>query len=115
MSAFLDSLPLALVGMSIVFAVLSIIALFVRLIQSLDARWQVKEREREESATLLTPTIDHTTLVLISAAVAAALHGTARVRSVRRLLPAGSPRSAWALQGRAGIQGSHAGPRKRDR
>ncbi len=115
MTAFFESLPLAVIGMTIVFAVLSIIALVVRVIQSLDTRWQAGEREREESATELAPTIDHTTLVLITAAVTTAVRGAAQIRSVRRLLPAGAPRGAWALQGRVGIQGSHTIERKRDR
>ncbi len=115
MEALRDSLPLTLVGMSIVFAVLAAISGVVALMRRLDERWQAAERAEEAAATQMPATTDRTTLVLISAAITALLGARAQVRSVRRLLPVDSPRSPWAIQGRIGLQGSHAVPRKRGR
>ena len=53
--------------------------------------------------------IDNTTLVLISAAVAAYTHNKARVRRVR-VLPAKAKQGGnWAMQARSALQSSHVG------
>ena len=100
-------LLLTFVGLVIVFAVLALIAGIVTLIGKLDKRWQEDERRWHEEAVDRTPTIDATTAVLIAAAVATYLGGRARIRTVRRLLPADMPSSPWSAQGRATLQGSH--------
>lgn len=100
-------LNLTLVGLAIVFAVLSAIAGVVSLIGRLDDRWQARERQVEESRLDRPPTIDATTAVIIAAAVATYLTGRHRIRSVRRLLPATATTSPWSASGRAVLQGSH--------
>jgi methylmalonyl-CoA carboxyltransferase large subunit len=49
--------------------------------------------------------VTHETLAIISAAIAAYLGKTVRIRSARRLSP--DERSTWAQQGRVYIQASH--------
>lgn len=102
------ALPLALVGMTIVFCVLAATALLVWLVRRLDERWQRREQVVDQQRVDREPTIDATTAVLIAAAVATHLGGRARIRSVRRLIPALQGTSAWSAQGRATLLGSHA-------
>lgn len=100
-------LGLALVGLVIVFLVLGSTALMVWLIRRLDEHWQRHEQVEEQRRADRPPTLDATTAVLISAAVATILGGRARIRSVRRLIPAGEGPSGWMAQGRATLLGSH--------
>ena len=104
---------LALVGILIVFGVLSLIALVVALLKKLDDRWQDHENRQATEALSRTPTIDDTTLILISAAAAVAVGGRFRVRRIRRLLSPRQKRTPWSAQGRLILQGSHAVKRKR--
>ncbi len=93
-----QGLVLAAVGFVIVFTVLGLIASVVALIGRLDAGWSAQESVRDRAATDKAPTIDDTTLVLISAAVATLLQGRGRVRRIRRL-QRGLSESAWSRQG----------------
>lgn len=97
---------ITIVGLLIVFLVLSLIAGAVALIGRLDDQWQHREEKEKEEALVAPPTIDHTTLVLISTAVATVGLGRTRIRSVRRLAPEQS--AIWSAQGRAVLIGSHA-------
>ena len=106
---------LSLVGILIVFGVLSLIALVVALLKKLDDRWQVREVEQAEAATSKEPTIDATTLVLISAAAAVAVGGRFRVRRIRRLLSPSQKRTPWSAQGRLILHGTHGVRAKRDK
>ena len=106
---------LALVGILIVFGVLSLIALVVALLKKLDERWQDLEERQKEAAVDKDPTIDHTTLVLISAAAAVAVGGRFRVRRIHRLLSPRQKRTPWSAQGRLILQGSHGVRTKRDK
>lgn len=105
---------LALVGLVIVFSVLALIAAVVGLFKRVDDRWQAHEAALAARAGDRTPTIDTTTLLLISAAAATAVGGRFRVRSIRRLLSPRTRRTPWSSQGRLTLQGSHAVLRKRD-
>jgi Na+-transporting methylmalonyl-CoA/oxaloacetate decarboxylase gamma subunit len=98
---------LVVLGFGIVFAVLALIALVVAWMRRLDDSWQAREKAQDEQALAREPTIDATTLVLIAAAATTLLKGRGRIRKIRRLLPADSPRSAWSAQGRLAVQGSH--------
>ncbi len=111
----LQNLPLALVGLLIVFTVQLIIATAVYLIRSLDEKWRHQEKRRNAEALDREPTIDATTVVLIAAAAATVLRGRHRIRSIRRLMPSDHRRSPWSAQGRAVLQGSHALDRKSDK
>lgn len=102
-----NGLTLTIVGLAIVFGVLGLTATVVRVLGSLDRRWQEAERKREVEALERTPSIDNTTAVLISAAVATYLGGRFRIRSVRRLMRTDLPESPWSAQGRATLRGSH--------
>ena len=110
-----ELIPLAIVGMLIVFAVLAVIVLFVRAVQWLDSNWQARERARRERELARAPSLDNTTLVLIAAAVATLVQGRSRILHVRRLLPIGSQQSPWALRGRLALQESHAPLRRTGR
>lgn len=100
-------LKLTAVGLGIVFMVLCTLALCLLSIRRLDEKWQHRESEADKARSGADPSIDTTTAVLIAAAVATYLHGRHRIRSVRRLLPAGGRGGAWSSQGRAVLQGSH--------
>jgi Na+-transporting methylmalonyl-CoA/oxaloacetate decarboxylase gamma subunit len=101
------ALSLTGIGLGIVFLVLAVIAVIVSLVRRADERWQERERERDVARLERDPTIDHTTAVVLAAAVATYLTGRYRIRSVRRLLPADAPTSPWSVQGRSVLQGSH--------
>lgn len=103
-----DAITLAVVGFVIVFGVLSLTATLVWAVGRFDERWQRNEQVTEQQRSDRDPTIDATTAVLIAAAVATHLGGRARVRSVRRLIPAEAGTSSWSAQGRATLLGSHA-------
>lgn len=100
-------LEITLVGLGVVFLGLLLVAAAIALMRRLDERWREGERRSEAAALERTPTIDSTTLVLIAAAVATMVGGRHRIRGVRRLLPGESAASAWAVTGRAVLQGSH--------
>lgn len=105
---------LAIVGILIVFGVLALIATVVAILKRLDDRWQDHEARQLAAATGREPTIDNTTLVLISAAAATAVGGRFRVRRIRRLLSPRQKRTPWSAQGRAVLQGSHVVRRSRE-
>ncbi len=107
-----QNLPLALVGLLIVFAVLMIIAMTISGIRQLDEKWRHQEKARDADAYNREPTIDATTVVLIAAAAATVLRGRFRISSIRRLMPADHKRSPWSAQGRSQLQGSHLIERK---
>ena len=103
----------SIIGILIVFLSLTFISLAVSLIKRLDKGWQEKEKKREEAAVSKDQSIDTTTLILISAAVATILTGRYHIKSVRRLMPKDAPRSPWSMQGRAILHGSHVVTKKR--
>ncbi len=100
-------LKLTVSGMLIVFCVLALIALIVSVMRLLDRHWQVREAKQELASYDKAPTIDNTTLVLITAAVATVLTGRYRIRSIRRVSSEVSRSSKWSMQGRGQIHGSH--------
>jgi len=102
-----QGLVLALIGLVIVFAVLSVLAAVVALVRRLDDRWQEGERAAAEAALQKPPSLDTITLVLIAAGVATYLQGRFRIRRVRRLFPRDAPSSPWSHQGRLVLMGSH--------
>ncbi|MBU0741103.1 hypothetical protein KKG45_03215 [bacterium] len=103
----LRNIPLALVGLLIVFVVQLIIAMAISGIRQLDEKWRHQEKLRNAEALDREPTVDATTLVLIAAAAATVLRGRHRIRSIKRLMPSDHKRSPWTAQGRAVLQGSH--------
>ncbi len=103
---------LTLVGVGIVFSVLALIATVVALFKRLDDHWQAQEEAAAEKALVKEPTIDDTTLVLISAAVATVVGGRFRVQKIRRLLSPRTKRTPWSASGRLRLQGSHTINRK---
>ena len=94
-------LRFSLIGMSIVFAVLLLIACVVTVMQRLD------RKHAKPGAPSRDQNIDDLTLVLIAAAAAAMLAGRARIRSIKRVRQQNTVRSPWSLQGRATLLGSH--------
>lgn len=102
-----DMGALTLAGLIIVFSVLALIALVVAVFKRLDDHWQQQEQQAREKATERPPTIDNTTLVLITAACATVVAGRFRVRRIRRLLSPRTKRTPWSAQGRLTLQGSH--------
>ncbi|MFO7769151.1 MAG: OadG family protein [bacterium] len=108
-----NGLVLSAAGIVMVFGVLALISLAVKTMSRLDERRLAKASEKEAGPAESSPTIDNTTLVLITAAVATMIEGRFRIRSVRRLLPAENPHSPWATQGRSVLLGSHIMPKKK--
>jgi hypothetical protein len=111
----MQNIPLALVGLLIVFTVQLIIATAIYLVRQFDEKWRHQEKRRNAEVLDREPTIDATTVVLIAAAAATVLRGRHRIRSIRRLMPADHRRSPWSAQGRATLQGSHAIGRSTDK
>ncbi len=101
------TLKFAAVGITIVFAALTIISGTVMLMRRADERWQAHEKAAAEAATEKEPTTDTLTLVLITAAAATMLKGRFHIKKIRRLSSKDAPRSAWSSQGRAILMGSH--------
>lgn len=100
-------LEITLIGMGVVYIGLLLVTGAITLMRRLDERWQAAERQGEADAVLAAPTIDSTTLVLLAATVATMVVGRHRIRGVRRMLPGEGAASAWAVTGRAVLQGSH--------
>ena len=98
---------LTLVGLTIVFSVLAIIAVVVAVFKRLDDHWHKLEEDNSVKAFDKAPTIDITTLMLISAAVATVVGGRFRVRKIHRLLSPRTKRTPWSNRGRLTLQGSH--------
>ncbi len=106
------TLNLSMVGIVVVFGVLTLIALVVGTIRRLDDDWQTREQATAIEALEKEPTIDETTVVLIAAACATLITGRHRVRRIRRLLSPKQKRTPWSAQGRLILQGSHTVGRK---
>ena len=98
---------LAVSGLVIVFCVLALSAGVVAVFKRLDDHWQEQERLNEAKAVDKAPTIDDTTLLLITAACATVVAGRFKVRRIRRLLSPQTKRTPWSAQGRLILQGSH--------
>ncbi len=107
------SLEFTMIGMLIVFAALAIIVGAISLIRKADSSWQEREDRQYQQALEKDQTIDNITLILIAATAATMIKGRFYIRSVRRLMPVGSPGGSWSLQGRAVLHGSHVVPKKR--
>ena len=110
-----QALTLALVGIVVVFAVLSLIAGVVALIRRIDDDWQAREQRHDHAALERDPVLDETTAVIIAAACATVIAGRFRVRRIRRLLSPRQKRTPWSAQGRLILQGSHDVGRKQNR
>lgn len=113
-----EGLLVTATGIGVVFAVLVIMIVFINIFKALEPMldkiglmFSKKDNKGEVAATSSQEeqNIDNTTLVLISAAVAAYTHNKARVRRVR-VLPAKAKQGGnWAMQARSALQASHSG------
>lgn len=97
------------IGVSIVFVVLSLVALSIWLIGWIDLKKEksIETKEVAESSSETSTdeaAIDPVTLVLISAAVAAVCKGHGRIRRIRRIE---SQTSSWQNAARSEVHGSH--------
>lgn len=110
LAAVKGGLTLALIGLGIVFVVQSLTTVAVTLMRQLDARWQADESvAAQTTASAEEATIDHTTLVLLTAAVTTVLQGRAfTLRRIRRVRPRAAAQAGWLAEGRAVLHGSHA-------
>lgn len=106
-------LELAVIGLVIVFASLTIISVAVSLIRRANDAWQKHEDAQADAAIHKEQNIDTITLLLISAAAATMIQGRFHIKSIRRILPATAQRGPWSLQGRAVLLGSHVVSKKR--
>jgi len=98
------------IGIIIVFSALSIIAATIYYASKLEKYFANRNSSAKSTDTSQSPpesTIDNTTLVLISAAVATMIQGRFHVKRVRRLMPGNHINSSWAVQGLAILHGSH--------
>lgn len=113
-----EGLKVTATGIGVVFAVLVIMIIFINVIKA--AEPAIEKLLKSVRGTLGTKgaddishdsvndqNIDNTTLVLISAAVAAYTHNKAKIRRVR-VLPAKAKQGGnWAMQARSALQSSH--------
>ncbi len=97
----------SLIGLSVVFVVLFLIACLVALVRMLDVGWRERENKEGQEALRKPPTIDKTTIFIIASVAAAVLSRRARVRSVRRIMPGNPQKGRWSMYGRAVLHGSH--------
>lgn len=107
-----EGLLVTATGIVVVFAVLLIMIIFINIFKKLDYMWE--HRENAEKAEMLNKeqNIDDTTLVLISAAVAAYTHNRAKIRRVRVLPSRAKQGGNWAMQARSVLQTSHSRGKK---
>ncbi len=101
------ALEFSIVAMLIVFSALALISIVVALIRRLDDRWQKREKAEEAEALEREPSIDTTTLLLITAAAATMIEGRFYIKKVQRLLPREAFHGPWSMTGRAILHGSH--------
>ncbi len=106
-------LKFAVIGITIVFSALIIVTFAIFLIRKIDDNWKAREDKQEARAQTREPTIDTTTLVLITAAAATMIAGRFHIRKVRRLLPRDAKSGPWSMEGRAILHGSHVVLKKR--
>lgn len=113
-----EGLMVTATGVGVVFAVLVIMIVFINLFKALEpvldkagAVFAKKDSKGEAavSNSQEEQNIDNTTLVLISAAVAAYTHNKAKVRRVRVLPTKAKQGGNWAMQARSALQSSHSG------
>lgn len=110
-----QGLEFTAVGLSIVFAVLLLIAGFVALIRKVDTILIGRDKHGSAEARKEPSNLDELTQVLIAAAAATLLQGRARIRSIHRVQNNGMARSPWSQQGRAILQGMHVISKKSNR
>ncbi len=113
-----EGLKVTATGIGVVFAVLLIMIIFIYLIKKLEPVLEnlfTSEKGQGNTAGSQDTTkgavkdqnIDNTTLVLISAAVAAYTHHKGKIRSIS-VLPAKAKQGGnWAMQARSALQSSH--------
>jgi len=106
-------LGFAAIGILIVFIALIIVSISVAVIKRVDDNWQHREKKQKETAMTKEPSIDSTTLVLLSAAAATMISGRFHIRKIRRLLPRDARSGPWSLEGRVILHGSHVVSKKR--
>lgn len=113
-----EGLLVTATGIGVVFAVLVIMIVFINLFKALEpvldklgAAFAKKDSKGEAAVpnSQEEQNIDNTTLVLISAAVAAYTHNKAKVRRVRVLPTKAKQGGNWAMQARSALQSSHSG------
>ncbi|MDE7314394.1 MAG: OadG family protein [Mucispirillum sp.] len=113
-----EGLLVTATGVGVVFAVLVIMIIFINLFKALEPMLDkvgVMFAKKDSKGEVAVPNsqeeqnIDNTTLVLISAAVAAYTHNKAKVRRVRVLPSKAKQGGNWAMQARSALQSSHSG------
>ncbi len=111
--SMLYGLNLAMAGLLIVFIVLALISGIVAMMRWMDGMAQRRSQAKQPVVQKSEQTIDDLTLVLITAAVATALTGRFRIRSIRRILHGNEKIGSWSTTGRAILHGSHVVPKNR--
>ncbi len=105
----IESLLLLVVGISVVFTALLILAGMIRMLDWIDRSINAL-RIRKYSAKVETLQIDDDVndeiVAVLSAAVTTVLNQQVRIRKIRFL--SGGPAPAWAVTGRVNIMASHA-------
>ena len=113
-----ETLVVVIVGLLVVFCVLSCLAIMVGLLRRCDewlvARKTPKLAEDKTTAAIETTDqeVDPLTLALITAAVSAVLRQRFAIRQIHRLPATRDESSSWAKQGRVDIHSSHVIVRK---
>ncbi|ADD68589.1 hypothetical protein Dacet_1825 [Denitrovibrio acetiphilus DSM 12809] len=102
------ALKLSVAGMLIVFTSLILISFAISLMRTIDEKLIRAKELRNEPEPKQKQTLDNITLLLISAAAAAAVRQkNFRIRSVRRIVTRDAKIAGWTMEGRSVLHGSH--------
>lgn len=113
-----EGLLVTATGIGVVFAVLVIMIIFINVIKAVEPAIEkvfngirgtigTKGPSDVSEDSVNDQNIDNTTLVLISAAVAAYTHNKGKIRSVSILPTKAKQGGSWAMQARSALQASH--------
>ncbi len=110
-----EGLKVTATGIGVVFAVLLIMIIFINVIKKseyvleglLNSMGKKSGSQADTADSQKDQNIDNTTLVLISAAVAAYTHKKARIRRISVLPSRAKQGGNWAMQARSALQSSH--------
>lgn len=107
LEVLVSSITRSVIGFSIVFGVLLFLVIGVMIMNWLDNKVSSHALSKNKEEESKMQTVDDTTLVIISAAVATYFGGRARVNRIRVLPNKAKSGGTWAVHGRMALQGSH--------
>jgi NADH:ubiquinone oxidoreductase subunit 5 (subunit L)/multisubunit Na+/H+ antiporter MnhA subunit len=108
LGAFIDAMQYSVIAFSIVFASLFTVIVVIKIFLVFDAQLEkLDQKKKKVEEAPKAQNIDNTTLVLISASVAAVLKSKAKTGRIRKIASLARHGSTWADAGRITLLGSH--------